>query len=592
MGLGYSAANNTNPALFPSIFYTGRNAGSPLGTMPLGEASIFTGTSAAAPSGSRWGDYTAMDVDPVDDTTFWYVNEYYPAATTTWRLRVGSFKLIPSAFPAAATATLTSESCSPPNNTPDPGETIGISLCVTNNGDLATTNTVGTLQATGGVTNPSAAQSYGAIAPGATVCRTFTFVASGTCGGTVTPTLQLQDGSTNFGNASFGNFTLGTTSTTTIEDFDGVTAPTLPAGWTTTFSGSGTAATTSTTFSDTAPNNVFLSEAATVGLSEVTSPSIAVPAGGGTRLSFRNLYNTEATYDGLVLEISINGGAFQDIIAAGGTFVSGGYTGPLNTGFSNPLPGRQAWSGLSGGTAAAPAYITSVVNLPPAAAGQMIQLKWRQGSDSSVAPATNPGSRIDTIRFVTPLCSTNCSTAPTPTAAASRKTHTGVGTFDVPLPLTGGVGIESRRGSNGTNDHTIVLTFGTSVSVGGSPQAQVISGSGTVGSNGASNGGSVTVSGSTISIPLTNVANAQTISVRVNGVNTGSGAGDVVIPMGVLLGDTNGDRAVNSGDALQTRSRSGQTADGTNFRSDVNTDGAIGAGDTILVRGQAGNTLP
>ena len=57
----------------------------------------------------------------------------------------------------------------------------------------------------------------------------------------------------------------------------------------------------------------------------------------------------------------------------------------------------MAWSGLSGGTPAAPTYITTVVNLPPGSGGQNIQLQWRQGSDNTGVPATNPGSRIDSI---------------------------------------------------------------------------------------------------------------------------------------------------------------------------------------------------
>jgi hypothetical protein len=593
MGLGYSAANNTNPALFPSIYYTGRNAGSPLGTMPLGEAAIFTGTSAAAPLSSRWGDYTAIDVDPVDDTTFWYVNEYYPSNTTTWRLRVGSFKLIPSAFPTAATATLTSESCSPANSVPDPGERVSMSLCVTNSGDLATTNTVGTLQTTGGITDPSAPQSYGSIAPGATVCRTFTFTASGSCGGRITPSLQLQDGSTNFGTVAYSSFPLGTLSNSFAEAFDGVTAPALPSGWTadqgTNAGGSPLWVTSSSGNpappANSAPNAAFTPDPATLLDNRLVSPIFNYAT--GSRLTFRHNYDLESSgttsaWDCGVLEMSVNGGAWQDILAAGGTFAEGGYNRTaLQT--ANPLGvSRPNWSGNSGG------FVTTVVNLPQANAGQNVQMRWRMTSDNSVA---RTGWRVDNVAINIPVCSTNCSLVPS--AAVSRKTHGSAGTFDVPLPLTGTVATEPRRGGGtGQSDHTIVLTFGTPVTVNGTPQAQVISGTGTIGSNGASNGGAVTVSGSSITIPLTNVANAQVISVRVNGVNNGSSTGDVVIPMGMLLGDSNNDRIVNTGDALQTRSRSGQTADGTNFRSDANPDGLIGAGDTIIVRGQSGNSIP
>ena len=62
--------------------------------------------------------------------------------------------------------------------------------------------------------------------------------------------------------------------------------------------------------------------------------------------------------------------------------------------------------------------------------------------------------------------------------------------------------------------------------------------------------------------------------------------------MGMLIGDTNGDGVVNAGDTTQTRSRSGQTTDATNFRSDVNSDGTINSGDEIAVRSRSGMFLP
>lgn len=64
------------------------------------------------------------------------------------------------------------------------------------------------------------------------------------------------------------------------------------------------------------------------------------------------------------------------------------------------------------------------------------------------------------------------------------------------------------------------------------------------------------------------------------------------VPMSVLLGDTNSDRFVNAGDALQTRNRSGQAVDATNFRSDVNVDGFLNSGDTTVVRSRSGTALP
>jgi subtilisin-like proprotein convertase family protein len=90
MALGYSASNATTT--FPSVWYTGRLATDPLGTMPQGEGSIINGTGSQTGS-QRWGDYTSMNIDPVDDCTFWYVNEWVPVTSSVgWQLRIGAFR--------------------------------------------------------------------------------------------------------------------------------------------------------------------------------------------------------------------------------------------------------------------------------------------------------------------------------------------------------------------------------------------------------------------------------------------------------------------------------------------------------------------
>ncbi len=184
---------------------------------------------------------------------------------------------------------------------------------------------------------------------------------------------------------------------------------------------------------------------------------------------------------------------------------------------------------------------------------------------------------------------------PMVTSAGSAKTHGGgTGTFTIDLPLTGGPGIECRSGG-GTSDFTMVIAFAAPVTVGGSPQAELTAGTGCVGTGGACDAnGTVSISGNTVTIPLTNIGNAQVINVRLNGVNTVADVplADVVIPMGVLLGDANANGVVNSGDTTLTKLRSGETTDGTNFRSDVNEDGIINAGDTTLVKSRSGTSLP
>ena len=90
IGLGYSVSSSS---LHPQIRYTGRLAGDAAGTMTQGEGTIIAGAGSQTGGLSRWGDYSAMSVDPIDDCTFWYANEYIPAnGSFNWRTRIASFK--------------------------------------------------------------------------------------------------------------------------------------------------------------------------------------------------------------------------------------------------------------------------------------------------------------------------------------------------------------------------------------------------------------------------------------------------------------------------------------------------------------------
>src|SRR5581483_7245983 len=117
--------------------------------------------------------------------------------------------------------------------------------------------------------------------------------------------------------------------------------------------------------------SMFAPDPSNVSDNSLTSPSFMI-ASTNAQLTFRHYYSAENTYDGGVLEISINGGAFTDILTAGGTFGgNSGYTQTISPSFSNPLAGRQAWSGDSGG------FVPVTVTLPASAAGQSVRLRWR-----------------------------------------------------------------------------------------------------------------------------------------------------------------------------------------------------------------------
>jgi subtilisin-like proprotein convertase family protein len=170
------------------------------------------------------------------------------------------------------------------------------------------------------------------------------------------------------------------------EDFDSVTAPSLPAGWTTSAVGQmNEPFKTVSTLPDSAPNAVHTNDPNTQGTSELVSPSIAI-GNLPHKLTFRHFYQTDFEFDGCVLEMSINGGGFQDIISAGGVFVTGGYNTPL---VSGTLAGRNSWTGQMAG------YITTEVNLPASTINQSVRFRWRLGTDDMEA---GDAWRIDNVQ--------------------------------------------------------------------------------------------------------------------------------------------------------------------------------------------------
>jgi HYR domain len=194
------------------------------------------------------------------------------------------------------------------------------------------------------------------------------------------------------------------------ENFDGVTAPALPAGFTTSFvNGAGCSAgsnwVTTTTNPFSAPNAAFHNDPNCITDNFLVSPSIMIST-TTAQLSFKNAFSLESGFDGTVLEVSTDGGAtWADITSAGigGSFATGGYNAVISVNFFSPIGGRQAWSGLSGGTAGTPSYIDTVVNLGANLANKTVNFRWRTATDSSVA---GTGQFVDNISI--DECSITC----------------------------------------------------------------------------------------------------------------------------------------------------------------------------------------
>ena len=92
IALGYS---RTSASEFPSIYLTGQTAaGAGTGTLDVTETLAHAGTGAQVSSANRWGDYSTMSVDPVDDNTFWYTQEYYQTTSSfNFKTRIMSFTI-------------------------------------------------------------------------------------------------------------------------------------------------------------------------------------------------------------------------------------------------------------------------------------------------------------------------------------------------------------------------------------------------------------------------------------------------------------------------------------------------------------------
>jgi fibronectin type III domain protein len=118
LAIGFSASS---ASIFPQIRYAGRLAGDPLNTLSQGEATLFAGTGSQVGTSSRWGDYSDLTVDPIDDCTFWYTTEYYSTTSQfNWRTRIGSFKFPGCGGLPTPTPTPTPSVSPTPTPTPNP----------------------------------------------------------------------------------------------------------------------------------------------------------------------------------------------------------------------------------------------------------------------------------------------------------------------------------------------------------------------------------------------------------------------------------------------------------------------------------------
>ncbi|MEI2692079.1 MAG: carboxypeptidase-like regulatory domain-containing protein [Anaerolineae bacterium] len=180
IALGYNVGSSST---YPSLRYVGRLASDSAGTMPRGEYTIVNGSAANA--SNRYGDYSSMNVDPVDDCTFWFTGQWNDASQ--WKTRIAKMKFDscgqvqppPGAakaylplilrWPAPPTGTVAGWVRRASNSQP----ISGAQVCVLSSNQCATTNAQGTYSianvAAGNQTVRATASGYTAVQQAVTV---------------------------------------------------------------------------------------------------------------------------------------------------------------------------------------------------------------------------------------------------------------------------------------------------------------------------------------------------------------------------------------------------------------------------------------
>ena len=305
-------------------------------------------------------------------------------------------------------------------------------------------------------------------------------------------------------------------------------------------------------------------------ITKTASPDPVAPGGTLT-------YHLSVTNNGMpTMPATTSGVVLTDVLPAGVTFVSA-------------TPSSGTCSGTSTVTCALgifPSGATATVDISvtvPNSSGTITNTATVAAATADPNLANNTATSVNTISSVAP------------TRVVSRKMHGGAGTFSIDLPLTGTPGVECRTAGHlpdgASGDYQLVFTFGSELTS--------VVGATVTSHNPANASGSVLTSmidsadRHNYIVNLTNVSNAQYLTVTLNNVVTSGFTANVVgPPMGVLFGDVNGDGFVLSGDYTATRQRSGAPVNTSTFRYDVNADGFILSGDYSVVRQKSGTKLP
>ena len=177
------------------------------------------------------------------------------------------------------------------------------------------------------------------------------------------------------------------------ENFEEVTPPALPDGWTAAIATGAASdrpwASVAVGYANSPSNVAWIDDVDDYADISLVSPTYSLPASGTATITFHHSYVLWApdqsdldhgAFNGGVLEVSINGAPFQDLLTAGGTFSDGNYDATLDPSFDSPLAqppllDRPVWSGRSAD------FVATTATLPATANGGTIQLRWRLGTE-------------------------------------------------------------------------------------------------------------------------------------------------------------------------------------------------------------------
>ena len=630
IALGYSKSSTT---IKPGIYLTGRLVTDLAGTMGA-ETEMQAGLGVQLGGGNRWGDYSSMTIDPIDQCTFYYTNEYLKTnGAFNWSTRISAFKF-PSCVSAAnlygtVTGTITSAETGAPIS--------GVRVALSNHyAGASDGNGVYTILVPAGIYTAiaadaarncaSASPAFATVTPPGGGTVTQNFIMSGTSkleGNGLTLDDSLGNNNGNVNRAECVKVNLGiknngcaketaisahlttTTPGVTIDQADSSYSDTL-------IDGSATNATpfkisVASSFSCGTPIALSLNLTYASGMKSLAFTVPTCAGGPDQQIPLSQLMTSDSTQQDRIGRNAVPSTCAGKTSPGGGfpgthyyktftfTNTSGGarcYTVAIDAGLNGPgdiesVAYDQTYdptmlstnylgdSGISGlGTTVAHASYSFTV---PAGHNFVVVVNTTgTATNGSIASSQFSGTVSGFIN--NNAGPGDCATIPAVLTAASRLTHGAAGPFDIPMPLDGS-GVEPRQ-ANG--NHKVVLHFDRPVQSG---NASVTSGSGNV--------SSVSFSGNDMLVNLTGVTDQQRLTITATNVTAVSGVlNSVNFGMGFLVGDTTRNGLVNASDVSQTKLQSGAILSQSNCPNDVTINGAINGTDVSLVKLRSGTALP